>query len=223
MSGWEAIVDPQSPVWMMYVNEINRQARSCMAACNRVLELGDDYRHNRHTGPSELTELRDRVEQAISDAASLRNLIYGGSLQKKKRYLEAFHDDRVRWLQRLLGDPELPTIRNVDARDSMVHFDERMDEWAYAAAHRPDAEAGWMAAIDWIVKSRDIWGSETPTEPVRCYIADEMVFVIRDVEVHIPKLMAEANTVIQRIRRQAAAHTTVMKSGGMDPAILLPL
>ncbi len=208
---------------MMYVNEINRQARSCMAACNRALELGDDYRHNRRTGPAELTELRHRVEQAISDAASLRNLIYGGSLQRKKRYLEAFHNDRVQWLQRLLGDPELPIIRNVDARDSMVHFDERMDEWAYAAAHRPDAEAGWVAAIDWIVKSRDTWGSTTPTEPVRCYIADEMVFVIRNVEVHIPKLMAEANTVVQRIRSQSAAYTTVMKRGGMDPAILLPL
>jgi hypothetical protein len=64
---------------------------------------------------------------------------------------------------------------------------------------------------------------EASRELVRCYIADEAVFAIRDDEMHIPTLMAEANNVIRRLRRFTAAHTAMWKISGASPQLLVPL
>lgn len=224
MSGWDKVIDNESHVWRMYLAEINRQARTCKAACGHVLELGDRLRMSQHFSPSDGEDLGEHVEQAISCAASLRNLIFGNGQKPKSKELAPFRADRIAWIQNLLGNPSLPTIENVAARNSLEHFDERMDSWAYEWAHRTEDESGWVGAFDCIVKSRDSWAiPEVHTAFVRCYIADETVFVVRDDEVHIPTLMKEANAVIQPSRRFVAEHTAMWKKSGAAPQIIVPL
>lgn len=123
-----------------------------------------------------------------------------------------------------MGYPTLPTIKNVSSRNSLEHFDERMDSWAQAWAHRHPDEVGWVGAFDCVVKSRDAWeGSDGSKGLIRCYIPDEAIFVISDDELHIPTPMAEANTVIRRLRPFTAAHTAMWKSSGAAPQTLVPL
>lgn len=223
MSGWERVTDDQSHVWQMYVFEVNRQARTCKAACIQTLELGDRLRTGQRMEPGDLEKLGEWVEQAISRAASLRNLIFGGAGPRDKE-LKPFWEDRIRWIQELMDRPDLPTIKNVSARNSLEHFDERMDAWAHAWAHRPDGESGWTGAFDCIVPSRGIWGgADQSKQLVRCYIADEAKFVVRSDEVHIPTLAKEATTIINRTRRFAAVHTTMWKSSGAAPQLIVPL
>lgn len=207
----------------MYVFELNRQARTCKAACDRTLKLGDSLRSGGRLEPSDLEELGERVEQAVSAAASLRNLIFG-STKPRDKTLTPFWESRVRWIQDLMKNPSLPTIMNVAARNSLEHFDERMDSWAYEWAHRSPGEVGWVGAFDCIVASRGTWKEADRSQGlVRCYIADEAMFVVREDEMHIPTLMAEANTVIQRVRPFAAAHTAMWKGSGAAPQLIVPL
>lgn len=223
MKGWEKAVSDLGGVGTMYVFELNRQARTCKDACDRTLTLGEALRTGRKLKAAEFDELTERVEQAVSCAASMRNLIFGSANPRDKE-LVPFWENRIRWIQKLMEDPSLPTIKNVAARNSLEHFDERMDSWAHAALNRPAEEEGWVGAFDCVLKSRDDWGkSNTVRQLVRCYIADEAVFVILDDEMHIPTLMSEANTVIHRLRPFAAAHTAMWKRSGTSPQLLVPL
>lgn len=222
MSGWEKITEGQSHVWQMYVFELNRQARTCKTACDRTLSLGEALRAGQGLKPAHLEELGDRVEQAVSCASSLRNLVFGSAKPRNKE-LTSFWEDRVRWIQTLIGDPFLPTIKNVSARNSLEHFDERMDSWAYDWAHRSPEEEGWVGAFDCTVASRGVFGNDHSSALVRCYIADEAMFVIRDDEIHIPTLMGEADTIIRRLRNYTASHNSMWKSSGAAPQLLVPL
>lgn len=223
MSGWEKVTEGQSHVWQMYVFELNRQARTCTTACDRVLALGDSLRTGQSLEPIHLEELSERVEQAVSCAASLRNLIFGSAKPRDKR-LTHFWESRVKWIQNLMENPSLPTIENVAARNSLEHFDERMDAWAYDWATRSPEEAGWVGAFDCIVATRGVTRpSDQSMALVRCYIADEATFVIRNDEIHIPTLMAEAKVVIRALRPFASAHTAMWKNSGAAPQLLIPL
>ncbi|WP_162486134.1 hypothetical protein [Arthrobacter sp. Rue61a] len=219
----EKVIEGESHVWKMYVFELNRQARTCKTACDQALKLGDALRSEKPVRPLDLEELSERVEQAVSSADSLRNLIFG-SVKPRDKTLAAFWADRIRWIQNLMGYPALPTIKSVSARNSLEHFDERMDSWAQAWAHRHPDEVGWVGAFDCVVKSRDAWeGSDGSKGLIRCYIADEAIFVRRDDELHIPTPMAEANTLIRRLCTLTAAQTAMWKSSGAAPQILVPL
>ncbi|MEC3853885.1 hypothetical protein [Paenarthrobacter ureafaciens] len=222
LSGWEKITEGQSHVWQMFVFELNRQARTCKTACDRTLLLGEALRTGQSLKPAHLEELSERVEQAVSCASSLRNLIYGSAKPRDKK-LTSFWEDRVKWIQTLIGNPPLPTIKNVSARNSLEHFDERMDSWAYDWAHRSSGEEGWIGAFDCVVASRGVWGNDDSSALVRCYIADEATFVIRDDEIHIPMLMREADTIVRRLRAYAGAQTSMWKSSGAAPQLLVPL
>lgn len=223
MSGWEKVTEGQSHVWQMYVFELNRQARTCKTACDRVLTLGDSLRTGQNLEPTHLEELGERVEQAVSCAASLRNLIFGSAKPRDKR-LTLFWEERVKWIQNLMENPSLPTIKNASARNSLEHFDERMDSWAYDWAHRSPQEDGWIGAFDCILASRGTWKQPGQSKAlVRCYVADEAIFVIRNDEIHIPTLMTEANTVIRALRPFTSAHTAMWKSSGAAPQLLVPL
>ena len=57
---------------------------------------------------------------------------------------------------------------------------------------------------------------------MRCYIADEAVFVVRDDEVHIPTLMREANVLVQASRRFVAEYTVMWKKSGAAPQMIVP-
>lgn len=222
MTGWEKVTEADSHVWKMYLFEINRQARMCKAACDRRLHLGDRLRTGQLMQPADFEELRERADQAISCAASLRNLIFGSGAPRDKQ-LKGFCKERIQWIQGLMENPALPTIENVSARNSLEHFDERMDSWAFEWAHRTAQEQGWIGVFDCIVKSRGVWGLPNDSKKlVRCYIADEAKFVIRDDEVHIPDLMKEANIVIRQSRRFNAAHTAMWKTSGASPQIIVP-
>lgn len=222
MSGWEKVAGAGGHISQVYLIEINRQARACKSACDRTLVLGERLRSGNPMSPTDFEELGERVEQAVSCAASLRNLIFGSGAPRDRK-LKDFWKERTKWLQKLMENPVLPTIQNVSARNSLEHFDERMDTWAFEWAHRPAQEQGWIGAFDCIVKSRGDWGqAESSKELVRCYIADESMFVIRDDEVYIPELMKEANIVIRQTRRFNAAHTAMWKSTGASPQIIVP-
>lgn len=221
-SGWESAVDQRSVIWQMYVFEINKQARDCKSACAATISLGDSYRTTGKIKPEELISIRENCERAVSGAASLRNLIFGGSVRDKR--LKEFNKDRTAWMQNcLLKDLEFPTIKNVGVRDSIAHFDERLDSWAYESIHRNKKGGGWTAVFEGVFKSRSDMRLSEMRKPVRCYICDEMVFAIIDKEINIIGLMKEANKIIQRIRPQAAPHTASMLRSGVSPMTLIPL
>ncbi|EMY34766.1 hypothetical protein D477_007938 [Arthrobacter crystallopoietes BAB-32] len=141
MGGWDKVIGDSSHVWQVYMMEINRQARTCKAACDKTLQLGQRLRMGQQMSPADFEELGERVEQAISCAAAMRNLIFGSGKPRKKELTDIWKD-RIRWVQDRIGNPTLPTIKNVAARNYLEHFDERMDEWVHEWAHRSAEEPG---------------------------------------------------------------------------------
>lgn len=221
---WKSAISQDSVVWQMYVFEINKQARDCKSMCDKIISIGNSYRTTGKIKFDDLISLRESCERAISDAASLRNFIFGSGMSPQKGELGELHKDRIDWVQNyLLKGLKLPTIKDVDVRNSMIHFDERLDLWAYNSILQDGARDSWVAVFEGVFTSRSSMGMSDKREPVRCYIADEMVFAIRDEEVNILDLMKETNQIIQRIRPQAAAHTVSIVRSGAAPTIIVPL
>lgn len=216
MSDWHW--DRLAPI---YVTELYRQARTCRSACDRVLELGEALRTGRQPPPAELAELQQRAEQAISCAASMRNLLFGSNARKKSpAEVYELGTKRIDWLGENVGEHKAPTIRSVDARNSLEHFDERMDALAHEWLHESDDHRKRPIAFDTVQKSRVLWEGR-PYIYVRCYIADEANFVILDHDVHIPSLRGEAQRLEKAISRRLTHHPGMWDTTGAAPMMVV--
>ncbi|ALU41363.1 hypothetical protein AS188_15845 (plasmid) [Kocuria flava] len=222
MSTWEEA--QQLGIERMYFIELHRQARTCLTACDRTLELGEHLRAGLRPNHPELRELQERVDQAISAAASIRNLLFGSNARRKKpEDLYELGNARIEWLKGFVGEHEFPTIESVDARNSLEHFDERIDRMVYDSLSRP-ADERLPAVFDSVVKSRGAWGPDKrPYVEVRCYIADEANFVIWDDVVHIPDLRGEAQRIVRATKNHIPSLTQQWDTTGAPPQTLVIL
>lgn len=215
MSDWNW--DRLAPI---YIAELYRQARTCRSACDRVLELGERLRTGQTPPPVELAEIQERAEQAISCAASMRNLLFGSNARQKKP-LDVYElgTHRIAWLRKVVGDHDVPTIRNAGARNSLEHFDERMDalalEWLETSKDQRQP-----IVFDTAQKSRVRWGGR-PYLYLRCYIADEVNFVILDHDVHIPRLRGEAQRIEKALGNRITGHPETWNTSGAAPLTLV--
>jgi hypothetical protein len=200
---WDAIA--RSPLFTIYLHELHWLASEVVRRAEALFEQtpppepGFDYIR---VDPA----LHGEIYALLGDAAKIRLLVT--SRAKRRGQSDELHEILVRRaeaLSNLISGLSLETICSADARHSVEHFDERIDQTALGA-YRDTIERPVNIPLDLVVWSRAAWevlrGTVEPRPtiyPLRVYVASERLFLNAEAAIDLSALRDECSVVRDRL------------------------
>jgi hypothetical protein len=190
---WDEI--SESPMAGIYLFELLWLAKDIIRRIDRVFEEAPPPKvpSDSYLKPGSVSA---DVYALLSDAAKIRSLITRRSKRREQREdLYQLMLRRTRWLsQDILGGLELPTIRSAEVRNSIEHFDERLDESAMGFQDGT-IERPAIMPLDMAIGNRGTILSfakgYATIHPMRVYVADERTFMNADAKIDLQALRDE--------------------------------
>jgi hypothetical protein len=196
-SRWKEIVD--SPMAGIYLFELLWLAEDVIRRIDRVFEEAPPPKVPRDSYIKAGSVSAD-IYALLSDAAKIRTLITPRA--KRTQQSDDLYELMVRrahWLSRdILGGLDLPTIRSAEVRNSIEHFDERLDESAMGLQDGT-IERPAIMPLDMAIGNRGTILSfakdYVTVHPMRVYVADERTFMNGAVKIDLQALRDECELV----------------------------
>lgn len=126
----------------------------------------------------------------------------------------AFRKGRSAVMSEALASPPLVEISQVEARNSVEHFDQYLDR-ASLALSGSDAEGSGMALYNMVLSSWAVF--EKKSFPLKVYIAEERKYYNLEHAADLGAIAAEADDLISRIRQLGAFSGSDGPGGLMVP------
>jgi hypothetical protein len=185
--------EKEAPLFVLYVHDLLWLTDNIVRGCASVFSETPSDKKYISVSPV----IHAQIAGVLGDAAKVGRLVFPSEQRSSKEGRRAFAMKlaRAEALQEMLAGLDLTQIRDTTARNSIEHFDERLDA-ANAAGQR--AARGTMAAYNLILSHREIF--TTPLLPIRVYIAVERRFLNLKWSADLGKLHTEATSVLDRLR-----------------------
>lgn len=199
----------------IYVHHLYALAKGVRDGCDAVFDMAPVPKQDGYIKVS--AELHARIEGVLIDAANLKRLLRPpqarGSKESARRY--AFRQQRTTELAVLLAGISIPTIEDAQARNSIEHFDEYLDELgASLESGEPPpkpAAAYNFAFSSWKDVERVI---RNEVYPLRVYVADEATYYNFERKISLADLRKEAAAITQRVS-ESGLRNDMKEPGGV--------
>lgn len=195
----------------VYVHHLFALARAVRDGCNNVFAEAPIPASGGYIKVSH--NLHAKIDGVLIDAANLKKLIHTSANRGKnesKRTFE-FRQLRSKKLADLLSNLSLPTLLNVQLRNSLEHFDEHLDD---LGAKLKDGEAPpkEKAAYNLVLSHWE--AAPCPIYPLRVYVATERKYYNFNHHVNIGLLHDEAEAILERLNSSGVLQN-IPEPGGL--------
>jgi hypothetical protein len=199
-------------LFAVYLHHLFALAKAVQSGCNAVFAETPLPASGGYIKVS--PELHAKIDGILIDAANLKKLIRTPTERGKSESKRTFEFRRLRSeaLVNLLAGLSLPTLYDVQLRNSLEHFDEYLDE---LGANLKDGEAPpkAMAAYNLVLSHWEV--TPRPVYPLRVYIAAERKYYNFDRQVDLGLLHDEAETILERLNASGVLRNTPEPGGLM--------
>jgi hypothetical protein len=186
----------------VYFDELGKLAATIIESIDRVVDeapapLADDKGFILGSGKN---DLHGNAYRALIAAASIRKLLYPGKPNKydKDPGSAEFRQRRGKLLLQAMKGIDVAGVLTNEVRDSLEHYDERLDEIHRRAFASSKPAAAFAYTSDGVLTSRRaIQG----TTYLRVYISDERKYAIMGHEADFRKIRGIAVEILKRVRR----------------------
>ena len=197
----------ESPFRHVYVAELHWLAsiivQNCAAIFAETTPPDDGYYIKVDPG------LHARISTVLINAAMVRNLVSPPQEKRKSESSDTYQvrQQRTAYLRDVLAGVQLSEMLRAEVRNSLEHFDERVDK-AVAQLHHGTLEpVGGRALYNMSLSSWDLLdtvstlGSRSTNFPVRLYVADERRFYNFGHSIELGAIYEEARAVVAAVQR----------------------
>jgi len=203
----------EAPLFDLYLHDLLWLASSMVGACESVFAQTPVPPPGQGMYIQVAPEIHAQISGVLGDAARLGRLVFPSPKRHRNESAQSFamKQTRGRALQELLAGIDMPHVRDATARNSVEHFDERLDAANAAGRH---VGRGTFAAFNMVLSHREAFAQ--PILPIRVYIAAERVFLNLAWSANLEQLHAEGGAVLARLRDIPGAS---MEPGGLMIAL----
>ena len=179
-----------------YLHELGWLCSSIKNECDKIFEntkLPEEGKNYIKVSP----ELHSRIYKVLMDAANIKKLIFPFVAKKKKKEstkLFVLRKRRADKLQKLFETIEISEIKNSDIRNSLEHFDEKLDEFNYSLSEENNID---FAAYNMSIAYPQILGKTI--FPIRLYVASEKTFYNFKWKINLGQIYKEAIAMLNKL------------------------
>lgn len=166
-------------IFLYEIERVSRYALSSIGEFNSLLEARDG-------GADELIR---KIDEVVADAGRIAQMLWPH---------KQGNSARGAYLRRVLEVPEDSPIKDKSLRNSLEHFDERIEAWAASSRRRN--------FVDLTFGPENTVGGVEPSDIMRHYLPDRHVYRFRGDEFDIQKLVAALADVNAAAKQLTSGH-----------------
>lgn len=193
----------------MYIN--NRMAVVIPNYLREILSLCEEY-DREYFELEEMINVRDaiyvnnyifpKLNTLVLHAANINKLIFPPKKNRKEeKWRSDFRNERIQCIAQYYDEKCLIEIRNTELRNSLEHYDERMDKFFYKFLNDRDILIE-DSSIEEIIFNTTFLRRTYDTKRVfllKCFIISEMTYVNAGAELNLNKINSEIIYLKQKI------------------------
>jgi len=187
-----------SPLFQLYLFELWGLADSVTQKCSHVFEHCSVPERDGYIKVD--PAIHSLIASLLSEAANLKKLLTvpGKPGFKETDYQFKFRVERTKLLNEVLQFPLIVELSNVEARNSVEHFDQYLDRASIAFTAADRCNPGF-ALYNMVLSSWNVFDKKA--FPLKLYVADERKYYNLEWVADLNALYAECLDIIARIRR----------------------